>query len=65
MSVSRPEVIHDVEMRKDWYEHISESHRLEDSKNEQQRVVANGGHLGRAMSQTGEPGGPLRCWPGG
>ena len=47
------------------YEVLSQSHRLDDSIAEQERVQQLGAKLGRAMDAQGQPGGPLRCWPGG
>ena len=47
------------------YELLSESHRLQDSKSEQERVTSLGAKLGRALDAKGEPGGPIRSWPGG
>lgn len=49
------------------FEHLGETHRLEESEAEQERVVQAGGKLGRAMGATEASGpvGPLRAYPGG
>ena len=44
---------------------LGTSHRLEDNKDEQERVTRLGARLGRAMTDEGKQGGPLRAWPGG
>ena len=41
------------------------SHRLGINPNEQMRLQALGVKLGRAMTEEGKEGGPLRAWPGG
>ena len=47
------------------YEVLTQSHRLDDSIAEQERVQKLGAKLARAMDAEGQPDGPLRCWPGG
>lgn len=49
----------------DGYEVLSKSFRLADNPEEQERVIALGAKLGRALSESGVAGGPLRAWPGG
>ena len=49
----------------DGYIELGVSHRLEDNQQEQERVVAKGATLGRAMDPSGQPGGPIRAFPGG
>lgn len=44
---------------------LTAEHRLSDSADERERILAAGFKLGRAMMASGEPGGPVRCWPGG
>ena len=45
---------------------LTAEHRLQDSPEEQKRVVAMGGQLGRLQHPvTKQPGGPLRVFPGG
>ena len=44
---------------------ISANHRVQDNPDERARVRACGGKLGKVMGPNGQPGGPLRAWPGG
>jgi len=45
---------------------LTEDHRLETSAAERERVRKMGAHLAHAKNRkTGQPGGPLRLWPGG
>lgn len=45
---------------------LSAEHRLQDSAKERERVASLGGTIARIRHPvTGEPGGPLRCFPGG
>jgi len=44
---------------------LAEDHRLDTSEAERERVIALGGRLAHARGLSGEPGGPLRLWPGG
>ena len=43
---------------------LCEDHRLDSSVAERERVSKLGGKLARAMDKQGNPGGPLRLWPG-
>mmetsp|Transcript_43021 Transcript_43021/g.135779 ORF Transcript_43021/g.135779 Transcript_43021/m.135779 type:complete len:340 (-) Transcript_43021:644-1663(-) len=43
---------------------LTEDHRLDASEAERERVAALGGRLAHARGLSGEPGGPLRVWPG-
>ncbi|KAG0499541.1 hypothetical protein HPP92_004232 [Vanilla planifolia] len=45
--------------------HLSADHRLEDNKEEVERITASGGEVGRVNLVGGVEIGPLRCWPGG
>jgi len=47
------------------YRELGQTHRLEDSPLEQERVKKTGAQLGRAVGNSGKPGGPLRAYPGG
>ena len=47
------------------YENLSTSHRLDHNDDERQRVRACGFKIARAADPDGNPGGPLRAWPGG
>ena len=47
------------------YIELGVSHRLEENQQEQARVVAQGAMLGRAIDPSGQPGGPMRAFPGG
>ena len=47
------------------YMPLGESHRLDDSADEQQRCLAMGAQLGRALNEEGMPKGGLRAYPGG
>jgi len=49
----------------DGYIELGVSHRLEENQQEQLRVVAKGATLGRAIDPNGQPGGPIRAFPGG
>ena len=49
----------------DGYSELGVSHRLEENQQEQERVVAKGATLGRASDPNGQPGGPIRAFPGG
>ena len=49
----------------DGYIELGVTHHLEDNQQEQERVVAKGATLGRAMDPSGQPGGPIRAFPGG
>ncbi len=49
----------------DGYVELGVTHRLEESTDEQERVVAKGATLGRAVGPDGQPGGPIRAFPGG
>mmetsp|Transcript_47181 Transcript_47181/g.93977 ORF Transcript_47181/g.93977 Transcript_47181/m.93977 type:complete len:343 (-) Transcript_47181:178-1206(-) len=44
---------------------LTADHRLEDSAEERERVIAAGCKIGRALNSDGIQGGPLRAWPGG
>lgn len=44
---------------------LTVDHRLEDNKEERERVTASGGEVGRLSIVGGVEIGPLRCWPGG
>jgi serine/threonine protein phosphatase PrpC len=44
---------------------LTEEHRLEESADERERVLASGSKLGRALNPDGIASGPLRAWPGG
>ena len=47
------------------YRELGQTHRLEDSPLEQERVKQTGAQIGRAVGSNGQPGGPLRAYPGG
>ncbi|PKU68102.1 putative protein phosphatase 2C 12 [Dendrobium catenatum] len=44
---------------------LSADHRLDENKEEVERVTASGGEVGRLYLACGAEIGPLRCWPGG
>ncbi|CAI9096149.1 OLC1v1032232C1 [Oldenlandia corymbosa var. corymbosa] len=44
---------------------LTVDHRLEENIEEQKRVTASGGEVGRLSLFGGPEVGPLRCWPGG
>ena len=49
----------------DGYIELGHTHRLEESPDEQARVVSKGATLGKAVGPDGRPGGPIRAFPGG
>mmetsp|Transcript_11539 Transcript_11539/g.22382 ORF Transcript_11539/g.22382 Transcript_11539/m.22382 type:complete len:442 (+) Transcript_11539:107-1432(+) len=44
---------------------ISADHRIDHSEEERARLKALGGNLGKAVGPDGQPGGPIRVYPGG
>lgn len=44
---------------------LSADHRLDDNKEEVERITASGGEVGKLNLAGGIEIGPLRCWPGG
>ncbi|KAI0494833.1 hypothetical protein KFK09_024978 [Dendrobium nobile] len=44
---------------------LSADHRLDENKEEVERITASGGEVGRLNLAGGAEIGPLRCWPGG
>ncbi|KAG0449053.1 hypothetical protein HPP92_027505 [Vanilla planifolia] len=44
---------------------LSADHRLDENKEEVERIIASGGDVGRLNLAIGIEVGPLRCWPGG
>uniref|UniRef100_A0A6T0CHI4 PPM-type phosphatase domain-containing protein n=1 Tax=Chrysotila carterae TaxID=13221 RepID=A0A6T0CHI4_CHRCT len=44
---------------------VSADHRIDHSEEERARLKALGGNLSKAVSPDGQPGGPLRVYPGG
>ena len=47
------------------FEIITSEHRLSVSREERERVLAQGVQLGRAANSEGLPSGPIRAWPSG
>ena len=52
-------------VRDETIETITAEHRLSDSSEERDRVIAQGLKLARAANAEGLPSGPIRAWPGG
>ncbi|KAL1508738.1 hypothetical protein AB1Y20_004833 [Prymnesium parvum] len=44
---------------------LCEDHRIDSSEHERTRLKTMGGHIAHAKDSRGQPGGPLRLWPGG
>jgi hypothetical protein len=60
-----PDACADASSSKQSHVELTRNPRLQDSKEECERVRAAGGKLGHATNSDGIPGGPLRAWPGG